>query len=52
MDFPANSLDDDVEIYENEDRENVITVFHTLRQQENKSLNLALADYIAQKQLE
>ncbi|MCB0751810.1 MAG: B12-binding domain-containing protein, partial [Ignavibacteriae bacterium] len=47
--FPANSSDDDVEIFENEDREKVKTVFHTLRQQENKSSNLALADFIAPK---
>ena len=47
--FPANSDGDDILIFENEDREKAKTVFHTLRQQEAKSTNLALADFIAPK---
>ena len=45
--------DDDIEIYEDETRANVKTVFHTLRQQTKKpegQANLALADFIAPKE--
>jgi len=45
--FPANSKLDDIFIYEDEKRENVKAVFHTLRQQEQKNYNMALADFIA-----
>ena len=48
--FPANSVGDDILIYEDENRVNAITVFHSLRQQENKSSNLALADFIAPRE--
>jgi len=48
--FPADSSDDDIFVYENESRENVKSVFHTLRQQGNQSPNLALADFIAPKE--
>ncbi len=48
--FPANSIGDDVEIYTDETRSEVLTVFHTLRQQAEKRQgvkNLALSDFIA-----
>jgi len=49
--FPANSVGDDIEIYKDEDRNEVLTTFHTLRQQMAKSdkPNYALADYVAPK---
>ncbi len=50
--FPANSQGDDIAIYANEDREERISVFHTLRQQTDKpqgEVNLALADFVAPK---
>ena len=47
--FPANSEGDDIIVFENETRKNIKTVFHTLRQQEKRSVNLALADFIAPK---
>jgi 5-methyltetrahydrofolate--homocysteine methyltransferase len=50
--FPANSVGDDIEVYTEESRHGVITVFHTLRQQSVKTAgqpNLALADFIAPK---
>ncbi len=47
--FPANSIDDDIEIYEDETRKNVKSVFHTLRQQADKASSLALSDFIAPK---
>ncbi len=49
--FPANSFNDDIDIYD--ENGNVISRFHTLRQQTKKkgdSPNLALADYIAPKE--
>ena len=48
--FPANSLGDDIAIYNNEERAETQSVFHTLRQQTEKpegEPNLALADFIA-----
>ncbi|MBU2491454.1 MAG: methionine synthase [Bacteroidetes bacterium] len=51
--FPANSVEDDIEIYENGNRENVIYKLHTLRQQTIKDKNIpniALADFIAPKE--
>lgn len=50
--FPANSVGDDIEIYADANRDSVIQVLHTLRQQGEKpngKPNLALADYIAPK---
>ena len=49
--FPANSVDDDIEIYTDEDRHAVWTVLHTLRQQTLRSRQPchALADFIAPK---
>ncbi|MBU3659110.1 MAG: methionine synthase [Flavobacteriales bacterium] len=51
--FPANSVGDDIEIYEDETREKVIYKQITLRQQTKKVAgqpNLALADFIASKE--
>jgi 5-methyltetrahydrofolate--homocysteine methyltransferase len=48
--FHANRVGDDVEAYANEERRDVLTTFHTLRQQLQKpdgQYNLALADFIA-----
>ncbi|MCA9406820.1 MAG: B12-binding domain-containing protein, partial [Candidatus Omnitrophica bacterium] len=48
--FPANSCQDDIEVYNNEKREKVLTVFHTLRQQAEKKdgrPHYALSDFIA-----
>ena len=50
--FPANSVDDDIEVYAGASRSSVLTVFHTLRQQMEKApghYNWALADLIAPK---
>jgi 5-methyltetrahydrofolate--homocysteine methyltransferase len=50
--FPANSVEDDIELYADESRGTVLTTFHTLRQQMEKpegQSNLALADFIAPK---
>jgi 5-methyltetrahydrofolate--homocysteine methyltransferase len=52
--FPANTVgDDDIELYTDDSRSEVLTVLHTLRQQmsrRNQVPNLALADYIAPKE--
>ncbi|MCU1227774.1 MAG: methionine synthase, partial [Acidobacteria bacterium] len=50
--WPANSVGDDVELYSDESRGNVIARFHMLRQQQetNTGQNLALADFIAPKE--
>jgi 5-methyltetrahydrofolate--homocysteine methyltransferase len=51
--FPANSVEDDVELYTDESRGTVLTVFHFLRQQMSKrrdAPNLCLADFIAPKE--
>ncbi len=48
--WPANNVGDDIELYTNESRDEVLTTFHTLRQQMAKpaeQFNHALADYIA-----
>jgi len=50
--FPANAVGDDVDVYPGDDRRNVHTTFHFLRQQIDKSkgrFNHCLADYIAPK---
>ncbi|MEW6741325.1 MAG: methionine synthase [Planctomycetota bacterium] len=51
--FPANTVDDDdIELYTDETRSQVLTVIHTLRQQMEKTPgnpNLALADFVAPK---
>ncbi|HRI15719.1 MAG TPA: methionine synthase [Verrucomicrobiota bacterium] len=50
--FPANRVGDDVELYRDESRSEVLTKFHFLRQQSVKgdgSPNFCLADYVAPK---
>ncbi|KXI27955.1 methionine synthase [Paraglaciecola hydrolytica] len=49
--FPANSVVDDIEIYQDEERKNVIHVAHHLRQQTEKpnGPNYCLSDFIAPK---
>lgn len=49
--FPANSVGDDIEIYEDDNRDKVKTVFNMLRQQEytNNNTYKCLSDYIAPK---
>ncbi len=50
--FPANSVGDDIELYHDESRREVLATFHTLRQQTEKpegQFNQALADFIAPK---
>lgn len=50
--YPANSKGDDVEIYTDESRSEVLTTFHMLRQQGKKGSglpNLSLADFVAPK---
>ncbi|TDU71360.1 methionine synthase (B12-dependent) [Prosthecobacter fusiformis] len=49
--FPANATGDDIEVYRDESRKDVRTVFHSLRQQVIKKdkPNFALSDYVAPK---
>ncbi|WP_369789158.1 methionine synthase [Rouxiella sp. WC2420] len=49
--FPANRVDDDIEIYRDESREEVLVVSHHLRQQTEKTdfANYCLADFVAPK---
>jgi 5-methyltetrahydrofolate--homocysteine methyltransferase len=50
--FPANSVDDDIQLYTDDSRSQVLATFHTLRQQLHKAegqCNLALADFVAPK---
>ncbi len=50
--FPANAVGDDIELFSNNKREHVLTIFHTLRQQNDKGpdrADRALSDYIAPK---
>jgi 5-methyltetrahydrofolate--homocysteine methyltransferase len=50
--YPANSVGDDVEVYDNENQKNVLGTYHFLRQQSihDGKPNLCLADYIAPKE--
>ncbi len=51
--FRANSIGDDIELYRNDNRREVLATLHTLRQQTEKpadQCNLALADYVAPKE--
>ncbi|MCX6168873.1 MAG: methionine synthase [Ignavibacteriales bacterium] len=51
--LPANSIDDDIEIYSDESRKGILAVLNTIRQQTIKSAgipNVALADFIAPKE--
>ncbi|WP_292082440.1 MULTISPECIES: methionine synthase [unclassified Brevundimonas] len=50
--WPAQAVGDDIAVYANEDRDEEIARFHTLRQQIKKSNgkpNLALSDFIAEE---
>jgi 5-methyltetrahydrofolate--homocysteine methyltransferase len=51
--FPANSVnDDDIEVYTDESRQQLVTALHSLRQQDEKPPgrpNRALADFVAPK---
>ncbi|MFV0447050.1 MAG: methionine synthase [Vibrio sp.] len=50
--FPAASIDDDIEVYADESRQQVIKVLHNLRQQTEKpkGANYCLSDFVASKQ--
>ena len=51
--FPANSIQDDIEIFDSDLRKNSICTFFTLRQQSKKGdsvPNIALSDFIAPKE--
>lgn len=51
--YPANSVGDDIELYTDESREEVLTTLHTLRQQAQKTSEqpyVALSDFIAPKE--
>ncbi len=51
--LPANAVGDDIEIYSDENRSQVISVFHNLRNQtvkENGLPNLCLSDFIAPRE--
>ncbi|MAT57668.1 MAG: methionine synthase [Ignavibacteriae bacterium] len=48
--FPANAVDDDIEVYSDEERKGIKTIFHSIRQQTKKSKdipNISLADFVA-----
>ncbi len=51
--YPANAAGDDIEVYADENRDEVRTVFHSIRQQAEKRKgqpNKALADFVAPKE--
>jgi 5-methyltetrahydrofolate--homocysteine methyltransferase len=51
--FPANSIDDDIEVYKDDVSKELLTKLFTLRQQNKKSENsnnIALSDFIAPKE--
>jgi len=51
--FPANSVEDDIEVYKDEISKELLTKLFTLRQQNKKSENsnnIALADFVAPKE--
>jgi 5-methyltetrahydrofolate--homocysteine methyltransferase len=50
--YPANAIGDDIEVYTDESRTEVLTVLHNLRQQAEKKrggYNQCLSDYVAPK---
>ena len=52
--FPANAVEDDIEIYSDESRQTTSQTIHFLRQQKQKNAgkpNLCLTDYIAPKSI-
>ncbi|MBD3777336.1 MAG: B12-binding domain-containing protein, partial [Thiotrichales bacterium] len=51
--YPANAIGDDIEVYTDESRSEVLTVLHNLRQQAEKKrggYNQCLSDYVAPKE--
>ncbi len=52
--WPANAVEDDIELYGDDDRTEIISTLHTLRQQMSRQdrdrPNLALADFVAPKE--
>jgi len=51
--YPANSVEDDIEVYRDESRSEVLTTFHNLRQQQQKAdgkPNRCLTDFVAPKE--
>lgn len=51
--FPANAVGDDIEVYKDDTRKEVITTLHHLRQQNKKAAgqpNISLSDFIAPKE--
>jgi len=51
--YPASSIEDDIEIYSDESRSEVLTTFHNLRQQQQKAdgkPNRCLTDFVAPKE--
>ena len=52
--FPANAVGDDIELYTDQSRKEVLATLHTIRQQAKKRTgqpNKALADFVAPKRL-
>lgn len=52
--FPANSVEDDIEIYTDENRNGILAILRTIRQQSVKAKgipNIALSDFIAPKEI-
>jgi len=50
--WPANTVGDDIELYQNEQRKQLLNTVHTLRQQNKKAssqANYALSDFVAPK---
>ncbi len=51
--YPANAIGDDIEVYADDSRNEVLTVFHNLRQQQQKPKgkpNRCLTDFVAPKE--
>ncbi|ALP51946.1 methionine synthase [Candidatus Tenderia electrophaga] len=51
--YPANAVGDDIEVYTDDSREEVLTTLHNLRQQQQKpegKPNRCLSDYVAPKE--
>ncbi len=50
--FPANSVGDDIEVYTDQSRQEVLTTFHHIREQQDKpgkEIFHCLSDYVAPK---
>ncbi len=50
--FPANSIGDDIEVYDPKNQQNILSTFHFLRNQQfqNEKPNYCLADFVAPKE--